>query len=235
MARDLVRCLEQHRLPPREVREAIRGFAADIEHGNDYIRTKWNDLSTPINPVPGWDLTFGTQDEGLRGQFEEPGDSKSSLRYGGKTRPTVPHTDPGITEPVARNSLGKSRERDTSIPPHTQGSSHIKGVKYYPKTHNPTGVGRGKCRTCCWNCGGRGHLAADCRQSPLYCRFCGQSGHTMSNCYYWNTMCKEHRARSMAPILGTAQNRGNPTLGNDLGLKAPTKFLRAAIALLSLE
>ncbi len=173
MARDLVRSFEQQRLPPREVREAIRGFTADIEGGNDFIREKWHNNTNPPIMNPRVDLTFGTQDEGPRGQFEEPEDSGNSLRYGGKTRPTIPHADPGITEPVARNSLGKSRERNTSIPPHTQGSSHIRGVKYYPKTHNPTGVGRGKCRTCCWNCGKRGHLAADCRQSPLNCRFCG--------------------------------------------------------------
>ncbi len=78
MARDLARCLKQHRLPPREVREAIRGFSADIEHGNEYIRTKWNDLTTPRNPVPRWDLTFGTQYEGQRGQLEEPEDSGNS-------------------------------------------------------------------------------------------------------------------------------------------------------------
>ncbi len=61
MAMDLVRSLEQHRLPPREVREAIRGFAADIEGGNDFIRAKWQNNTIPPIMNPGWDLTFGAR------------------------------------------------------------------------------------------------------------------------------------------------------------------------------
>ena len=124
MAMDLVRSLEQQRLPPRAVREAIRGFTADIEGGNDFIRAKWQNNTNPPIMNPGWDLTFGTQDEGQGNQFEDLGDLKSS------TRSIIPSTDPGITEPVARNSLGKSREHSTSTP---KGSSLTGGNKYHPK------------------------------------------------------------------------------------------------------
>jgi hypothetical protein len=96
MAMDLVRSLEQQRLPPREVREAIRGFTADIEGGNDFIREKWHNNANPPIMNPGWDLTFGTQDEGPGNQFEDPGNLKSSKKS------IIPSTDPGITEPEAR-------------------------------------------------------------------------------------------------------------------------------------
>ena len=58
MAGDLVRSLEQQRLPPRPVREAIRGFAADIEGGNDFIREICHNNTSPPIMTPGRDLTF---------------------------------------------------------------------------------------------------------------------------------------------------------------------------------
>ena len=171
----------------------------------------WQNKRNPPIISPGRDLTFGTHDEGPEGQFEEPVDFKSSKKS------INPSTNPGITEPEAQNSSGNLRKHNTPSP---KGSSLTGGNKYHPRSHTPTGMGIGENKACGKKGRGRGHLETD-KQSPLHCRFCGQSGHTMTNCYKWEIMCNEHRARSMAPMLDITQDKGNPIPGNHLGHKAP--------------
>ncbi len=107
------------------------------------------------------------------------------------------------------------REKNTPSP---KGTSLTGEINYQRKPLTPMRIGENK--ACGKRGRGRGHLETD-KQSPLHCRFCGQSGHTMTNCYKWEIMCNEHRARSMAPMLDITQDKGNPIPGSHLGHKAP--------------